>query len=127
MASQAQVWALNLFLCAVVSASFCLYAVTFKRVGQAQITSGSDALRFAVSVLFDPFFIGALALALGGSVLRIALMRHLGIARTALASEITLVMTLVLTYFFFGAQPRFPQDYVGALLIVVGSYLITTT
>lgn len=124
MTSQLKVWGLNLFLSGVVALSFCLYAMTFRRVRGMPMESASDAFNFAWSILTDRYFILGLILALGGSILRIALMRWLDISRTALASEVNLVMTLVLTYLLFGSKLRFPEDYMGAALILLGSFIV---
>lgn len=119
------VWGLNLVLSAVVALSFTLYGFAFRQMGSLSVQSPTDALRFGWAALTNPYFFLGLSLALLGSVLRIGLMKFLGIARTALASEINLVMALVFTWAFFGEKLRFPRDYLGAALIFLGSYIVS--
>lgn len=115
---------LNLVLSAVVALSFTLYGFAFKQMGSMPLQTFSDALKFGFAALTNPYFFLGLGLALLGSMMRIGLMKFLGIARTALASEINLVMALVFTWAFFGEKLRFPRDYLGAVLIFVGSYIV---
>lgn len=119
------VWGLNLVLSAIVALSFTLYGFAFRQMGSMSVQSASDALRFGWAAVTNPWFFGGLTLALLGSVLRIGLMKFLGIARTALASEINLVMALVFTWAFFGEKLRFPRDYLGAAFIFLGSYIVS--
>ena len=119
-----KVWAVNLAFCAIVSLSFCMYGLTFRRVQGVALSTPADGVRFAFSVLTDPYFVVGLGLALVGSLLRVVMMRWLDIGRVALASEVTLVMTLFLTWVIFGTQLRFPRDYLGAALILVGSVIV---
>jgi drug/metabolite transporter (DMT)-like permease len=118
------IWGLNIVLSAVVALSFTLYGFAFRQMGSMPLSSLADAARFGFAALTNPYFFLGLALALLGSVMRIGLMKYLGIARTALASEINLVMALVFTWLFFGEKLRFPRDYVGALFIFAGSYIV---
>lgn len=120
----AKVWAVNLAFCAIVSLSFCMYAITFRRVQAIPLDGPAEILRYGMRVVFDPYFLLGLGLALTGSLLRVVMMRWLDLGRLALASEVTLVMTLVLTWAFFGSKLRFPQDYLGAGLILIGSILV---
>ena len=126
MSPQLQIWSANIGFCLVVSISFVLYGKTFTRVGNMSIGSVQDVTRFMFRVFTDPYFIIALVLALTGSLLRIVMMRHLGIARTALASELALVLALLFTFLVFGSAPRFPRDYLGATLIIIGSYVVSS-
>ncbi len=118
------VWSLNLVLSAVVALSFTLYGFAFRQMGSMPLTTPTEIFRFAFAALTNPYFFFGLGLALVGSMMRIGLMKFLGIARTALASEINLVMALVFTWLFFGEKLRFPRDYVGAVFIFVGSYIV---
>lgn len=118
------VWTLNIVLSSVVALSFCLYGYAFRQMGGMPLSSVSDIVRFAFAAVTNLYFISGLALALLGSVMRVGLMKFLGIARTALASEINLVMALVFTWLLFGEKIRWPRDYVGAVFIFVGSYIV---
>lgn len=120
-----RVWLVNIVLSAIVAGSYIMYATTFRRVGGEPIVGVSGFIRFAWKVGTDPFFIGGLAMALSGTVLRIVLMRWLGIARTALASEINLIFTLVFAWLLMDSKLRYPNDYVGAAFIALGSYLVS--
>jgi drug/metabolite transporter (DMT)-like permease len=123
---QLRIWALNVVLSGVVAGSYIMYATTFRRVGQGSLEGGIGSYaRFVWAVATDPFFIGGLAMALSGTVMRIVLMRWLGIARTALVSEINLLFTLVLAWLITGSKLRYPNDYVGAGLILAGSWLVS--
>jgi hypothetical protein len=118
------VWPLNLVLSAVVALSFVLYGYAFKQMGSMPLGSPREVVKFGVAAITNPYFFAGLALALLGSVLRIGLMKFLGIARTALASEINLVMALVFTALLLGEKLRWPRDYLGAVLIFAGSYIV---
>lgn len=120
-----RVWLVNIVLSAIVAGSYIMYATTFRRVGGAPIDGVRSFIRFAWTVGTDPFFIGGLMMALMGTVLRIVLMRWLGIARTALASEINLIFTLVFAWMLTGSKLRYPNDYVGAAFIALGSFLVS--
>ena len=123
--SQLRIWAVNIVLSGIVAGSYIMYATTFRRVGGAAIDGVSSFIQFVWRVGTDPFFIGGLAMALAGTVLRILLMRWLGIARTALVSEINLLFTLIFAWFITGSKLRFPNDYAGAALILLGSYVVS--
>lgn len=118
------IWTLNIVLSAVVALSFTLYGFAFRQIGGMPLGTVSEVFRFGFAALTNPYFFLGLSLALLGSVMRIGLMKFLGIARTALASEINLVMALVFTWLFFGEKLRWPRDYLGAAFIFVGSYIV---
>jgi hypothetical protein len=123
--AQLKLWLVNIGLCAIVAGSYSMYAMTFRRIGTVKVDSLSSAVRFVWNVGTDRYFMGGLAMALCGSVLRIVIMRWLGIARTALVSELNLVFTVIFAWLFFDSKLRFPNDYFGALLIMLGSWFVS--
>ncbi len=118
-------WGINLLFATMVAISYVLYGIAFHRVGG--MPAEKDVLAFArygLMVLTNPYFVAGLALALGGSLVRLALFSLIGIARSALAAELSLLLMIVFSFIVFQEAPRFPRDYLGGLLIFIGSYIV---
>lgn len=117
-------WGTILAFSLLVSISFVLYGITFDRVG-APPTSPSvvEFVTYGQRVLFDPFFVAGMVLALGGALARMFIFEQVGIAATALVSELTLVMSVGLAVIVFRSDLR-RLDVLGMVLIVSGVYLV---
>lgn len=118
---------INILFSVLVATSYIMYAVAFKQLGgfPEEKTLLSFA-RYAITVFLNPFFIAGLALALTGSLTRMALFSLIGISRSALAAELSLILMLIASAIVFREMPRFPKDYLGGLFILIGSYIVAS-
>ena len=118
-------WGVNFAFAILVAISYVMYGIAFNKVGNfPQEREFAVFAKYAFTVLFNPYFIAGLALALGGSLVRMALFSLIGISRSALAAELSLILMLIFSAIVFHESPRFPRDYVGGFLILVGSYVV---
>lgn len=118
---------INLLFSILVAASYVMYGVAFNRLGGLPDEKSLFTLfNFAINVLFSPWFMAGLALALGGSIVRMGLFSMIGITRSALAAELSLIMMLIFSALVFKEFPRFPRDYLGGLFILIGSYIVAS-
>lgn len=111
-------WVINIGLCLITAVNFTLYALAFRQVGPAEIS-----FNYIFSVLTNPFFILALAMALLGSVLRMAVFTVFGVMRSAVVSEMTVVLTLVLAFLVFREKLDL-RFFVGTGFILIGIYIL---
>ncbi|MBI2847262.1 MAG: EamA family transporter [Chloroflexi bacterium] len=111
-------WISNITFAVLVSTSYILYALAFRDKGPLVWE-----FKYVLSVVLHPFFILGLILALGGSVVRLGLFQYMGISRTVIASELTIVFMLILSFLFFRERLTL-QDMGGAVLILVGVWLV---
>ncbi len=118
-------WGINLVFAMLVAISYVMYGLAFHQVGDLPAERSLGAfVRYGMAVLLNPYFVAGLALALGGSLVRLALFSLIGIARSALVAELSLLLMLVFSFLVFQEAPRFPRDYIGGLLIFIGSYIV---
>lgn len=118
---------INLLFGVLVAASYVMYGIAFNRLGGLPEEKSLFTLfNFAINVLLSPYFIAGLALALGGSIVRMGLFSMIGITRSALAAELSLIMMLIFSAIVFKEMPRFPRDYMGGLFILIGSYIVAS-
>jgi drug/metabolite transporter (DMT)-like permease len=117
-------WALMFLFALLIALSFTCYGVAFRGLGGPPASPLGALVGYVLRLLVNPWFLLGLALAFTGSVLRLSIFRLVGIARSALVSELSLVMMVVLACLIFGERLRFPRDYVGAALIVLGSWIV---
>lgn len=107
-----------------VSVSFVMYAFAFEAVGSVPTTLRVDAyLRYGVRLATNPYFLAGLGLALAGAAIRMVLFSYVGIARTAIVSELTLVMSVVLAVLIFDSSLG-RRELGGMALIMAGVYLV---
>lgn len=111
-------WVINTLFCLITAINYTLYALTFRRVGQAEVS-----FAYIFSVLTNPLFILALAMALCGSLLRMAVFSAFGVTRSAVVSEMTVIFTLILSFIVFREKLE-PRFFVGSLFILIGIYII---
>lgn len=112
-------WLVNTVFCLITAVNFTLYALTFRQVGRAEIS-----FNYVFSVLTNPFFVLALAMALLGSVLRMAVFTAFGVMRSAVVSEMTVVLTLVLAFLVFREKLDL-RFFVGTGFILIGVYILS--
>ncbi|MCA9983741.1 MAG: hypothetical protein KDE59_05585 [Anaerolineales bacterium] len=118
-------WGVNLAFAILVAISYVMYGIAFNKIGSfPQERELMVFVRYAFTVLLNPYFIAGLLLALSGSLVRMALFSLIGISRSALAAELSLILMLIFSAIVFRESPRFPRDYVGGFLILIGSYVI---
>lgn len=118
-------WGVNLAFAILVAISYVMYGIAFNKIGSfPQERELMVFVRYAFTVLLNPYFIAGLLLALSGSLVRMALFSLIGISRSALAAELSLLLMLIFSAIVFRESPRFPRDYVGGFLILIGSYVV---
>ena len=118
-------WGVNLAFAILVAISYVMYGIAFNKIGSfPQERELMVFVRYAFTVLLNPYFIAGLLLALSGSLVRMVLFSLIGISRSALAAELSLILMLIFSAIVFRESPRFPRDYVGGFLILIGSYVI---
>ncbi|GAP64699.1 hypothetical protein ARMA_3122 [Ardenticatena maritima] len=118
-------WGVNFLFATLVAISYVMYGMAFTRIGAMPMDRDlMSTLTYVFRVVTNPFFISGLALALTASVVRLALFSLIGIARSALAAELSLLMMIIFSFLVFGEQPRFPRDFIGGALIFLGSYIV---
>ena len=118
-------WGVNFAFAVLVAISYIMYGIAFNKVGSfPQERELMVFVRYAFTVLLNPYFIAGLLLALSGSLVRMALFSLIGISRSALAAELSLILMLIFSAIVFRESPRFPRDYVGGFLILIGSYVV---
>ena len=117
----------NILFSLIVAASYVMYGIAFNRLGGFPEEKTFMAFaQYAFTVFISPYFIAGLVLALGGSLVRMALFSLIGITRSALAAELSLIMMLIASAIIFREMPRFPKDYLGGLFILIGSYIVAS-
>ena len=117
----------NVLFSLIVAASYVMYGIAFNRLGGfPEERSFMAFAQYAFTVFISPYFIAGLVLALGGSLVRMALFSLIGITRSALAAELSLIMMLIASAIIFREMPRFPKDYLGGLFILIGSYIVAS-
>lgn len=115
----------NLLFAILIAISYVMYGIAFNRVGSMPADKSLLSLaQYAFSTLTNPYFLFGLGLALTGSLVRMALFSLIGITRSALAAELSLVLMIIFSAVVFREAPRFPRDYFGALFILIGSYIV---
>ncbi len=117
----------NLIFAVIVATSYVMYGLAFNQMGGLPAEKTPLILaRYVFSIFFNPNFILGLALALGGSIVRMGLFSLIGITRSALAAELSLILMLIFSAVVFREMPRFPRDYLGGLFILIGSYIVAS-
>ncbi len=117
----------NLIFAVIVATSYVMYGLAFNQMGGLPAEKTPLILaRYVFSIFFNPYFILGLALALGGSIVRMGLFSLIGITRSALAAELSLILMLIFSAVVFREMPRFPRDYLGGLFILIGSYIVAS-
>lgn len=117
----------NLLFSVIVATSYIMYGLAFNRMGGLPADKSVMAfISYAFAVLINPFFLSGLVLALTGSLVRMALFSLIGISRSALAAELSLILMMVFSAIIFRESPRFPKDYLGGLFILIGSYIVAS-
>lgn len=118
---------INLLFSVIVASSYVMYGIAFNRIGGLpEEMTVATIIKFSISVFLSPYFLAGLALALGGSLVRMGLFSLIGISRSALAAELSLIMMLIFSAIVFKELPRFPKDYIGAVFIMIGAYVVAT-
>ena len=117
----------NILFSLIVAASYIMYGIAFNRLGGfPEERTAMAFIQYAITVFMSPYFIAGLVLALGGSLVRMAMFSLIGITRSALAAELSLIMMLIASAIIFKEMPRFPKDYLGGLFILIGSYIVAS-
>lgn len=117
-------WGAIVVFSLLVSTSFVLYGATFRAIGSPPPLDDLDRLvRYGVRTVLHPYFLLGMSLALAGAITRMFIFSRVGIAETALVSELTLVMSVVLSMIVFESDLR-TVDYVGMCLIMIGVYCV---
>lgn len=117
-------WVAIIVFSLLVSTSFVLYGFTFQAIGHPPPMNDLDALvRYGIRSMLHPYFLLGMALALAGAVTRMFIFSRVGIAETALVSELTLVMSVVMSVIVFESDLRI-IDYFGMVLIMIGIYFV---
>ena len=107
-----------------VSVSFVFYGMAFQALGSVPAGRGvAQYVGYAIRTLTHPYFMAGMALALAGAATRMALFSYVGIARTAMVSELTLVLSVVFAIIVFNASVT-RSDWLGMACIMAGVYLI---
>ncbi len=104
----------------VVSAgiSLTLYAIVFKQAGPAKGT-----FEYITSVLFNPLFIIAIALAFGGALLRMYVFQSFGITKSAIMTESYIVLALVGAFIVSRESPDL-KFFLGTAAVLVGIFIL---
>lgn len=112
-------WIINTFFCFITALNYILYALTFRQVGQAEIS-----FAYIFSVLTNPLFMLALGMALGASLLRMAVFSAFGVTRSAVVSEMTVIFTLILSFLVF-REKLGSRFLIGSVIILIGVYIVS--
>lgn len=117
-------WGVIVFFSLLVSLSFTMYGLVFQQVGSPPTDAGLPAgVEYFVRLMFEPLFVLGLGLAFGGALVRMFMFDALGIAETALAGQMTIVMTVVFSITLLGDSMNV-EDIAGMGLILLGVYLV---
>lgn len=111
-------WGALVGFCLVNALAFAAFGVAFRLAG----LSDASGLPRLLQVLLNPWFIGGLMLAFAGAAARPIVFQFFGISRTVVVSELTLVISLGLSWAIFREVLR-PNDLAGAALIGLGVLL----
>lgn len=115
-------WGAILLFSILVSSAFIFYGMVFNDIGSPP--NGTVALiSYFLKTILHPLFIGGMVLALSGALVRMFLFGYVGIAETAMVSELTLVMTVILAVVIFDTTPS-RKEYMGMALIMIGVYFV---
>jgi len=115
-------WGVIVLFSLLVSGAFVLYGVVFTDIGHPP-TEVVPLAKYFLQTLVHPLFVLGMVLALSGALVRMVMFSHVGIAETAMVSELTLVMSVVLAVLVFDSSPT-TEDYLGMCLIMAGVYLV---
>lgn len=74
---------------------------------------------YLITVLSHPLFLGGLALSFGSTFARLAMFEALGISRTVLASELSVMLMLLISLAIFREEFGL-KEIIGSILVLVG-------
>jgi len=81
------------------------------------------SLPYVVTLMLNKWFILAVSLGFGSMFLRYAILKAQGLAQSSYYLQTSLIAVYVLAYFVLGEQFT-PRAGVGAVMILVGAFLI---
>jgi drug/metabolite transporter (DMT)-like permease len=108
-------WASLLAFASLVSAAYICFASTFREMGGVVIFRPS----FFVKLILHPLFILGLALSFSSTFFRFVLFQQVGISRTVLVSELSVVVMLGMSLLVFREKYGL-REIIGSLLILIG-------
>ncbi len=108
----------NLLFALMVASAYICFAFAYKRVGSFEMD-----VSYIISITFSPFFIGGLTLSFLSTFVRLAMFNALGISKTVLASELSVIMMLVLSLVIF-REALGAKDIIGGAMILLGILLV---
>jgi len=117
-------WSAIVIFSLLVSFAFVLYGYVFQRLGSPPNDLNLQPLiLYFTDVALHPLFILGMVLAFIGALVRMFMFDAIGIASTALAGQLTIVLTVVFSVVLLGDSMT-REDLLGMVLIMSGVYLV---
>ncbi len=111
-------WGANILFALMVALAYISFAMAYRTTG-----APAFSLEYIFRIASNHYFLGGLTLSFLSTFVRLAMFSSLGISKTVLASELSVIMMLFLSYVFF-REALSIREVLGCCLILAGIALV---